>query len=86
MKKGTTTMTDQEEYVALVEAMHDAALAIDGNEALKVLALINVAVEAALAIYGQERGREWLIDNLKKHIAAAEDAGVGTPAYYPPAH
>jgi hypothetical protein len=79
-------MTDQEEYNELVEAMHNAALAIDGNEAIKVLALINVAVEAAFAIYGPEEGREWLIDNLKKHIAAAEKAGVGTAAYYGPAH
>jgi hypothetical protein len=77
-------MTDQEEYANIVDVLHDAALAIEADRDLVVNALINVAVEAAFAGYGPEKGRKLLIAILKRQLADADDAGVGTAAYYGP--
>jgi hypothetical protein len=78
-------MTDQAEYNEIVTALHKAALAIDGDQEIKILALLNIATEAAFCVHGPERGREWLIANLEHLIAGAEEAGTGRIAYYGPA-
>jgi hypothetical protein len=78
-------MTDQEEYADIVEALHDAALELEGADIFKVSALINVAVEAAFALYGPEEGRRLLVSILKRQLAEANKAGCGTGAgYYGP--
>jgi hypothetical protein len=79
-------MANEEEYGRVVEALHDAALAIEADDDLKISALINVAVEAALAIHGPEGGRRLLIDMLKDQLAAAAEHGLGESGYYSERH
>jgi hypothetical protein len=66
--------------------LHDAALAIEADNDVKIAALINVAVEAAFAIHGPEDGRRLLIDMLKDQLAAAAEHGVGESGYYEERH
>jgi hypothetical protein len=61
-----------EDYADVVDALHDAALAIEADADLKINALINVAVEAALAHLWPEEGGKLLFKILKRHAEAAE--------------
>jgi hypothetical protein len=77
-------MTKREEYAAVVESIHDAALAIDASADLKIAALINVAIEAAFAVHGPEEGRRMLLGIIKQQVADAFEAGAGEDGYYKP--
>jgi hypothetical protein len=75
-----------EDYADVVEALHDAALAMEADVDYKINALINVAVEAALSVYGPKRGPRLLRDILSRHLKDASAQGVGEPGYYEERH
>ena len=71
-------------YADVVDTLHDAVLAIDAPDELRICALINVAVEAAFAVYGPDDGRRMLLGIIKQQVAGALEAGAGEAGYYGP--
>jgi hypothetical protein len=68
---------EKEKYAGVVGALHDADLALDAPRDVTVQALINVAVEAAFAIHGPERGRKLLVTILFQQLGGAEAMAEG---------
>jgi hypothetical protein len=75
-----------EQYLAIVKALHDAYEATQAPSRATICALISLAIEIAFTACGPKEGRELVLKLMKDRLAEADAMEVGTPAYYAKPH